>query len=100
MSLRRVALLAFAAMCVQNLLVTVMVVFESHFNAIGSGLIEMVYWVAAMTTSVLALGSIFEHGVWHKRSLVIAGAVSAANFVGTFGGVIVGAALTHHRVLM
>jgi 2-keto-4-pentenoate hydratase len=95
-SLWKVALLAFAAMAAQDILATVMVIMESRLNAPVAGLFDVMGYVAALICSVLALDSILKNGWRNRRSLTIIAAVSVANFAGTFAGVAIGAALTHH----
>ncbi len=95
-ALWKVALLAFVAMCFQDVLATVMVIMEARLNAPVAGLFDVMGYVAALICSVLALDSILKDGWRNRRSLVIIGAVSIANFAGTFAGVAIGAAITHH----
>lgn len=93
-ALWKVAALAFVAMCLQDLLGTCMVVFEAHFDAPLAGLMDVTGYIAGLACSVLALDSILRDGWRNRRSLVIIGAVSAANFAGTYIGVGIGQALT------
>lgn len=86
-ALWKVALLAFVSMCIVDVLSTVMVVFESRYNAPGAALMDVLGYFASLACSVLALDSILKNGVRNKRSLVIIGAVSLANAAGTVGGV-------------
>lgn len=95
MKLWKVALLAFAAMCVQDIFGTAMVIFESRLNAPVAGAFDVLGWIAALVCSALALEEIITHGWKTRKSLIIIGAVSLANFVGTFAGVAIGSALTH-----
>ena len=98
MPLWKVAVLAFAAMCVNDLLGTAMVIFEAHFNAPLAGLMDVLGYLASLTCSVLALDSILANGWRNRRSLVIITAVSCANFAGTYAGVAIGQILTSaHR---
>jgi hypothetical protein len=91
----KVGLLAFVAMCAQDLLSTVMVIFESRFNAPLAGLFDVAGWIAGLICAALALEEIIKNG-WHTRkSLTIIGAVSAANFLGTYAGVAIGEAIAH-----
>ena len=92
----QIALLAFAAMAIQDVLATCMVIFEAHFNAPVAGLFDVTGYIAGLICSVLALDSILKDGWRNTRSLVIIGAVSLANFAGTFAGVAIGSALEHH----
>lgn len=95
-ALWKVALLGFVAMCVQDLLGTAMVIFEAHFDAQLAGLMDVLGYIAGLACSVLALDSILANGWRNRRSLVIVGAVSAANYAGTTTGVLIGKALLHH----
>jgi hypothetical protein len=92
----RVALLAFVAMCVQDVLGTCMVVFEAHFNAPVAGLFDVLGWIAGIICAALALEEIIKNGWRTRKSLTIIGAVSLANFTGTYAGVSIASVLTHH----
>lgn len=94
-ALWRICAVAFVAMCLQDVLGTAMVVFESHFNAPLAGSMDVLGYLAGLACSVVALDSILANGVWNRRSLWIIGVVSVANFAGTWAGVIIGQALTH-----
>jgi hypothetical protein len=91
-----VALWAFGSMCVQDVLGTGMVIFESRFNAPVAGLFDVTGWIAGLICSALALEEIIKNGWRTRKSLTIIAAVSLANFVGTYAGVAIGSALTHH----
>jgi hypothetical protein len=93
----KVALLAFVAMCAQDVLSTVMVVFEANYNAVMAGVFDVAGWVAGLVCSALALESIIQNGWRNTRSLVLIAAVSLANFFGTVLGVALALALTHHH---
>ena len=93
-ALWKVAVLAFLAMFATDLLATSMVVFEAHYNAPLAGLMDVLGYIASLVCSVLALNSILKDGWRNKRSLVIIGAVSVANFAGTYAGVAIGYVLT------
>jgi len=95
MRLWRVVLLAFAAMCVQDVFGTVMVVFESRLNAPVAGAFDVLGWVAGLVCSALAIEEIIKNGWRTRKSLSIIAAVSLANFAGTYGGVLIAASLTH-----
>lgn len=92
----KVAGLAFLAMMVNDLLATCMVIFEAHLNAPVAGLFDVTGYLASLVCSVLALDSILKDGWRNRRSVIIIAAVSFANFAGTYGGVAIGSALTHH----
>lgn len=89
----KVALVAFLAMCAQDVLGTAMVVFEAHYNAPLAGAMDVAGYFAGLICSVLALDSILKDGWRTRRSLVILAAVSVANFAGTYAGVFIGKAL-------
>jgi len=95
-NLGKVALLAFVTMCVQDILATCMVIFESRLDAPIAGMFDVASWIATLICSALAIESIITSGWKSKRSLTIIVAVSAANFIGTYGGVAIGSLLTHH----
>lgn len=97
MRLWKVALLAFAAMCLQDVLGTVMVVFEANYNGVMAGVFDVAGWIAGLVCSALAIESIIKNGWRNTRSLVLIGAVSIANFFGTVLGVALALALTHHH---
>lgn len=90
----KAAVFAFLAMCLQDVLNTSMVIFESHFNAPLAGVMDQLGWLAGLACSAVALDSIFTNGWRNKRSLVLILAISAANFGGTFSGVAIGHALS------
>jgi hypothetical protein len=96
MSLRGVVVLAFVAMCAQDLLATTMVIAEAHYNAPVAGLFDVASWITGLICAALAIESIINEGWRTRRSLWIIGSVSAANFVGTYIGVAVASALVHH----
>jgi hypothetical protein len=95
-SLWRIAALAFVAMCAQDVLATTMVIFEAHYNAPMAGVFDVAQWLAAMVSSALAVEEIIRHGWRTRKAAVIFASVSAANFLGTFTGVALTGALTHH----
>jgi len=90
----KVALLAFIAMCIQDVMGTAMVIFEARLNAPVAGLFDVAGWIAGLICSALAIEEIIKNGWRTPKSLTIIGAVSAANFLGTCAGVAIGAALT------
>jgi hypothetical protein len=92
-----VAALAFAAMCAQDLLATVMVIFEAHYNAMMAGAFDVGAWIAGLICAALAIEEIIKNGWRTRKSLTIIAAVSAANFVGTFAGVAIAASIVHHH---
>lgn len=92
----KIAVLAFVAMCAQDIMGTVMVIFESQYNAVMAGLFDVGGWIAGLICAALAIESIITEGWRTRKSLTIIGAVSAANFLGTIGGVMIASAITHH----
>ena len=96
MRLSRAIPLAFAAMCLNDLAYTVMVVFESRLTPWVSGLFDVVGWIFALICSSLAIESIISNGWRTARSLALVAAVSIANLTGTVAGVYVAIALTRH----
>ena len=94
-SLWKVAVVAFLAMCANDMACTVMVVFEAHYNAVLAGAFDVVGWFFALICSALAIESIITNGWRTRRSLTIIAAVSAANFLGTVLGVAIATSLSH-----
>jgi hypothetical protein len=92
----KVALLAFAAMMIEDLLATSMVIFESRLNAPVSGLFDVGGWIAGLICSALAIEEIIKNGWRTRKSMVLIGAISLANFAGTYAGVAIGSAIVHH----
>ena len=92
----KVALVAFLAMCANDIAGTVMVVFEAHYNAILAGCFDVIGWFFSLICAALAIESIITEGWRTRRSLTIIGAVSAANFLGTIAGVAIASSITHH----
>ena len=95
-NLWKVGLLAFVAMCFQDILGTCMVVFEAKLNAPLAGVFDVLGWIAGLICSALALEEIIKNGWRTRKSLTIIGAVSLANFWGTVAGVALAVTLTHH----
>jgi hypothetical protein len=92
----KVLLLAFIAMCVQDILGTAMVIFESRYNAPVAGLFDVASWIAGLICAALALEEIIKNGWRTRKSLMLIGVISLANFLGTVAGVGIASALTHH----
>lgn len=92
----QLALLAFVAMCIQDVLATVMVVFESKQTPWVPGFFDAGSWIAGLVCSALALDSIIKGGWRNRKSMVIILAVTAANYWGTVLGVEVSRLLSHH----
>ena len=95
-TLWKVAVLAFIAMCAQDVMGTVMVIFESQYNGVMAGLFDVAGWIAGLICAALALEEIIKNGWKTRKSLTIIAAVSAANFVGTILGVAIASGITHH----
>lgn len=95
MKLWKTAALAFAAMCVQDVFGTVMVVAEAHLNALLAASFDVLGWIAGLICSALAIEEIVKNGWRTRKSLTIIAAVSLANFAGTYGGVYLSIALSH-----
>lgn len=91
------ALLAFAAMFANDCFATVMVVFESRYNAVMAGTFDVLGWVTALVCSALAIEEIIKNGWRTRKSLTLIVAISAANFLGTVAGVAIASGLTHHH---
>jgi len=96
MTLRKTALLAFIAMTCQDLVATAMVISEAHYNAPIAGSLDILQWLASLVCAALAIDSIFKTGWRSRQSLVLMATISAANFAGTYAGVAIGSAVTHH----
>jgi hypothetical protein len=95
-ALWRVALLAFVAMCAQDVMSTAMVIFESRYNGPVAGLFDVGSWIAGLVCMFLAVDEVIKNGWRTRKALVIIGSVSAANFLGTLLGVSIATAITHH----
>lgn len=85
---------AFLAMVIQDLLATIMVISEAHFDAPAAASMDVLGYLAGLACSALALDSILKDGWRTRRSLTIIAAVSLANGAGTWLGVFVGRILT------
>ncbi len=94
MPLRKAALASFLAMCVSDLISTALVVYQSHYNAVAAGVCDVLGYLAALVCSVLAIDSILRDGWRNRRSLVLIGVITCANWCGTFVGVVLLAHLT------
>lgn len=91
----RAAALSFTAMCLQDIVGTGMVIYESRYQIVASGLCDVLQFLAGLICSSMALESIINDGWRTKRSLCLIGIITAANFVGTAVGVILVKRLTH-----
>lgn len=95
MPLPRAAIASFFAMMVSDLIGTALVVYQSHYLWLEAGLCDVFGYLAGILCSVLALDSILRDGWRNKRSLVLLGAITFANFAGTSLGVVILKRLTH-----
>lgn len=86
MSIWSAVLLAFGAMCLQDLLSTAMVVTEAHGLSVVAGALDVGEWLTVLVCSSLAIGAVLKEGWRSRRSLAIIAAVSVGNFVGTVAG--------------
>lgn len=90
----KVATLAFLAMCFQDVLATVMVIQESHYDWQTAGLFDAAAYIFGLACLALAFDP--KDGFFNRRSATIIGAVSVANYFGTMLGVLISQALNHH----
>ena len=84
-----VALAAAIAMIVQDVLATLMTMAENRQHPWWAGLLDAGMWLTGLLTTVWGAGSVILHG-WTARTLVIVGAITAANILGTALGVALG----------
>ena len=84
----QLAALAFVAMCANDILLTIMVVKESHYGLWTAGIFDVFGWVTGLICSALAIEEIIKNGWRTRKSLTLIGAISAANYIGTFLGVL------------
>ena len=94
--LGRAAIASFVAMCITDIIGTAMVIFESNYNLVASGMCDVLGYIASLICSVLALDSILRDGWRTRRSLTLIGVITIANFLGTAVGVIMVEHLTGH----
>lgn len=87
--------MSFGAMCLQDIVGTGMVIYESRYQIVASGVCDVLQFLAGLICSAMALESIINDGWRTKRSQVLIWTITAANFVGTAAGVIIVKALTH-----
>lgn len=93
----KVAIIAGVAMLFQDLLSTSMVVMEASYRPLEASIFDSLNWFATLASTGVAAVTIGKHGWRAKQSMAIIGCVTAANFAGTYSGVYLAAALTHHR---
>lgn len=85
--LRWLLILAFTAMFAQDVLGTLMVIFESRLNAGAAALMDQLQWMVGIVSGGIAYEAIITDGWWSSRTWAIFAAVSAANIGGTLVGV-------------
>jgi hypothetical protein len=95
-TLHKIAALTEQLNAAKDVMATVMVIFESRYNAPAAGLFDVGGWIASLVCSALAIEEIVKNGWRTRKSMVIIAAVSMANFAGTFAGVAIASALTRH----
>lgn len=95
--LPKAALLSFVAMCLNDLIMTAMVIYEAEFNWVAAGVCDILGYIAGLVCAVFALDSILRDGWRSRRSLVLVATISVSNFVGTALGVLLVAHLTNHH---
>ena len=84
-----IALWAALAMIVQDVTLTLMVQAEARNRWVLAGLLDSVGFLAQVATYGISIDSIVRHGLTGP-TLVILGALTVANFVGTGLGVLIG----------
>lgn len=82
------AILAAVAMIVQDVLATMMVQAEARNRAAWAGALDSLGWIAGITTTSISVTEI--QGGTLAAKVVVIGAVTLANFGGTFAGVHIG----------
>lgn len=92
----QLVLLAFVAMCIQDVLATIMVVFESRQTLWVPGFFDFGSWIAGLVCAALAIDSIIQRGWRNSKSLAIIASVSAANYWGTTLGIYLSQIMSHH----
>lgn len=83
----KAGILAFIAMMFTDLIATVMVVQEAHYNAPLAGVFDVVGYLTGLVCTILAVGDVLKTGWKNPKSHVVIFCVSIANFVGTYLGV-------------
>jgi hypothetical protein len=92
--LRWLLAIAFAAMFAQDVLGTLMVVFESRLNAGAAALMDQLQWMVSVVCGGITYEAIVNDGWSSPRTRAIFVVVSAANIAGTLAGVRLAAAVT------
>jgi hypothetical protein len=83
-----IALLAALSMIGQDATLTFMVIAENRENWWLAGLLDTAGWLLTLATLHWSLGAI--SGGWTTEAVIVVGAVSAANFIGTGGATFLG----------
>ncbi|HZV27087.1 MAG TPA: hypothetical protein VFG00_12450 [Acidothermaceae bacterium] len=83
-----IALYAALAMVAQDVLSTLLTQAEARNMAATSGLLDMAAWLVALLTLNWSLNAIDGHNMAMK--VLVVGAVSIANYVGSWAGVKIG----------
>lgn len=94
MSTWQLALLAAVAMIAQDLLLTWMVQAESRNRWVLAGLLDCAGFLAQVTTFGVSIDAIVKHGL-NRQTLVVLGALTVANFIGTGLGTLLGSKWIH-----
>lgn len=89
---------AAAAMYVQDVLATVMVVAESRGRAHIAASMDTIGWIAQITTTTVSVDALLT-GSLYEKAVVIA-SVSVANYVGTWSGTKLGHKLMREGALV
>lgn len=83
-----VALLAALSMVVQDILATLLTQAEARDKAILAGVLDSVAWMAAITTTSISVTVLQGHDL--KAKILVVLCVTAANFIGTTMGTLIG----------
>jgi hypothetical protein len=82
------ALLAAVAMLIQDILGTLLVQAEARNRALLSAALDAVGWGAAIATTTISVSALQGHDLGLKVLVIVA--VTAANIVGSWAGVVIG----------
>lgn len=83
-----IALLAAAAMFIQDVLSTLLVQAEARNRAHLAASLDSLGWIAAIATTTLSVSTLQGHDLGAKIAVVLA--VTVANYLGTLAGTLVG----------
>jgi hypothetical protein len=81
-------LLAAAAMVIQDVLSTCLVIAEARGHRIAAGLLDAAAWLAVITTTTVSVTALQSHDL--DRKIIVVLAMTVANIAGTFSGVWIG----------